>query len=241
MIPQASGTYHVLVVPYDVHGGSYTGRAYLPQTADAGDLTAFSGSQGSYDIAAGTLKAKVDFLADDQLRLQAAPDGVLTDPAGRTIIRKQPEPQRDTSTFDAGAYYGIRAKDVVLRVYKHPLRFGLYRADDRTAVWQEDAPLRWSTSGLRQSLTAAPTSSSSAAASRTAASPTATRRSTSPTAPTGTRAATTTRSPSTSPAPATGSSATPSHRASTTSARPSAPGSRNGAWTPTTSPATSSR
>ncbi|MFJ2187167.1 TIM-barrel domain-containing protein [Kitasatospora sp. NPDC087861] len=153
VIPQASGTYHVLVVPYDVHGGSYTGRAYLPQTADAGDLTAFSGSQGSYDIAAGTLKAKVDFLADDQLRLQAAPDGVLTDPAGRTIIRKQPEPQRDTSTFDAGAYYGIRAKDVVLRVYKHPLRFGLYRADDRTAVWQEDAPLRWSTSGLRQSLT----------------------------------------------------------------------------------------
>ncbi|MGW2873049.1 glycoside hydrolase family 31 protein [Kitasatospora sp. NPDC001225] len=152
VIPKASGTYHVLVVPYDVHGGSYTGTAYLPQTADAGDLTGFGGSQGSYDISAGTLKARVDFLADDQLRLRAAPDGVLTDPAGSTIVRKQPEPQRDTSTFDAGAYYGIRSKGLVLRVYKHPLRFGLYKADDRTALWQESAPLRWSTGGLRQSL-----------------------------------------------------------------------------------------
>ncbi|MFB7906012.1 TIM-barrel domain-containing protein [Kitasatospora sp. NPDC056076] len=153
VIPKASGTYHVLVVPYDVHGGSFTGRAYLPQTADAGDLTSFSGGKGSYDIAAGTLKAKVDFLADDQLRLRAAPDGTITDPAGSTIIRKQPELQPRTSSFDAGDYYGIRSGHVVLRVYKHPLRFGLYQADNRTAIWQENAPMRWSTSGLRQSLT----------------------------------------------------------------------------------------
>ncbi|MFI6151253.1 TIM-barrel domain-containing protein [Kitasatospora sp. NPDC051170] len=152
VIPKASGTYHVLVVPYDVHGGSFTGRAYLPQTADAGDLTSFSGGQGSYDIGAGSLKAKVDFLADDQLRLRAAPDGVLTDPAGSTIIRKQPELQPRTWSVDTGAYYAVHAHDLVLRVYKHPLRFGLYRADDRTAIWQEDAPLRWSTGGLRQSL-----------------------------------------------------------------------------------------
>jgi len=152
VIPQASGTYHVVVVPYDVHDNAYTGHAYLPQTADAGDLTSFGGGQGSYDIAAGALRARVDFLADGQLRLQAAPDGVLTDPAGTAIVRRQPEPQRDTASFDAGEYYGIRSKDAVLRVYKHPLRFGLYRSDDRTAIWQEDAPMRWSTSGLRQSL-----------------------------------------------------------------------------------------
>ncbi|MFI9161868.1 glycoside hydrolase family 31 protein [Kitasatospora aureofaciens] len=152
VIPKASGTYHVLVVPYDVHGGSFTGRAYLPRTADAGDLTSFSGGQGSYDISAGTLKAKVDFLADDQLRLRAAPDGDISDPVGGAVIRQQPHPQTRTSTFDAGDYYGIRSGHLVLRVYKHPLRFGLYRADDRTAIWQEDAPLRWSTGGLRQSL-----------------------------------------------------------------------------------------
>ncbi|CAM5647677.1 Glycoside hydrolase OS=Kitasatospora aureofaciens OX=1894 GN=GCM10010502_24830 PE=3 SV=1 [Kitasatospora aureofaciens] len=152
VIPKASGTYHVLVVPYDVHGGSFTGRAYLPRTTDAGDLTSFSGGQGSYDISAGTLKAKVDFLADDQLRLRAAPDGDISDPVGGAVIRQQPQLQTRTSTFDAGDYYGIRSGHLVLRVYKHPLRFGLYRADDRTAIWQEDAPLRWSTGGLRQSL-----------------------------------------------------------------------------------------
>ncbi|AUG75439.1 glycoside hydrolase [Kitasatospora sp. MMS16-BH015] len=153
VIPNASGTYHVLVVPYDVHSAAFTGHVYLPQTSDAGNLTSFDGGNGSYAIAAGSLKAKVDFLADDQLRLQAAPDGVFTDPAGSTIVRRQPDPQRDTSSFDAGAYYGIRAKDVVLRVYKQPLRFALYKADDRSVIWQENAPLRWSTSGLRQSLT----------------------------------------------------------------------------------------
>ncbi|WP_412538555.1 glycoside hydrolase family 31 protein [Longispora sp. K20-0274] len=152
IIPKASGTYHVVVVPYDVHDSSFTGRVNLPQSTDAGNVTAFGGSQGSYDIAAGTLKAKVDFLADDQFRLRAAPDGEFTDPAGTTIVRSQPEPQRDTRAFDAGTYYGIRSKDVVLRVYKQPLRFGLYRGDDRTVVWEENAPLRWSTSGLRQSL-----------------------------------------------------------------------------------------
>jgi hypothetical protein len=43
-----------------------------------------------------------------------------------------------THAFDAGAYYGVRARDAVLRVYKKPLRFGLYGADNRTRIWQEE-------------------------------------------------------------------------------------------------------
>ncbi|MFF1812487.1 TIM-barrel domain-containing protein [Streptomyces sp. NPDC058251] len=152
VIPNASGTYHVLVVPYDVHDNAYTGKAYLPRTTDAGDLTSFAGSDGSYTIEAGQLKARADFLTGGQLRLQADPSGSLTDPAGTTIVREQPALQKHTSSFDAGAYYGIRSPDAVLRVYKKPLRFGLYKADNRTPVWQEDKPLRWSTSGMRQSL-----------------------------------------------------------------------------------------
>jgi alpha-glucosidase len=152
VIPNASGTYHVLVVPYDVHDNAYTGKVYLPQTTDAGDLTSFGGKDGSYTIAAGQLKAQADFLTDGQLRLQADPSGSFTDPAGTAIVRKEPALQTHTSSFDAGAYYGIRSPGAVLRVYKKPLRFGLYKADNRTPVWQEDKPLRWSTSGMRQSL-----------------------------------------------------------------------------------------
>ncbi|MFI6493377.1 TIM-barrel domain-containing protein [Streptomyces sp. NPDC050564] len=152
VIPNASGTYHVLVVPYDVHDNSFIGKAYLPETTDAGDLTSFSGRDGRYTIEAGQLRAQADFLADGQLRLQADPSGSLSDPAGTAIVRKQPAAQKHTTSFDAGAYYGIRSPDAVLRVYKKPLRFGLYKADNRTPVWQEDKPLRWSTSGMRQSL-----------------------------------------------------------------------------------------
>ncbi|GAA2508631.1 hypothetical protein GCM10023100_03650 [Actinocorallia cavernae] len=152
VIPRASGTYHVVVVPYDVHDNSFTGTAYLPATEDAGDLTSFSGGDGSYTIRAGQLAARADFLTGGQLRLQADPSGSLSDPAGTEIVRKQPAADRHTSSFDAGDYYGIRAPGAVLRVYKKPLRFGLYKADNRTRIWQEDKPLRWSTGGMRQSL-----------------------------------------------------------------------------------------
>ncbi|MCH0559204.1 DUF5110 domain-containing protein [Streptomyces sp. MUM 16J] len=152
VIPRASGTYRVVVVPYEVHGNSFTGAAYLPATTDAGDLTSFSGGRGSYTIRAGRLKARVDFLTGGQLRLQADPTGSLSDPAGTAIVRKQPALQRHTSSFDTGDYYGIRSPQAVLRVYKEPLRFGLYKPDNRTRIWQEDKPLRWSTGGMRQSL-----------------------------------------------------------------------------------------
>lgn len=152
VIPRASGTYHVVVVPYDVHDNSFTGAAYLPQTTDAGDLTSFSGANGTYTFKAGQLLARADFLTGGQLRLQADPSGSLSDPAGTAIVRTAPTAERHTSSFDAGSYYGIRSPQAVLRVYKKPLRFGLYKPDNRTRIWQEDKPLRWSTGGMRQSL-----------------------------------------------------------------------------------------
>lgn len=141
----------MVVVPYDVHDNSFTGTAYLPSTTDAGDLTSFSGRDGSYTIRAGQLLARADFLTGGQLRLQADPSGSLSDPAGTEIVRGS---RRWTGTPrpSTRAYYGIRTSDAVLRVYKKPLRFGLYKADDRTRIWQEDKPLRWSTGGMRQSL-----------------------------------------------------------------------------------------
>ncbi|MFJ2627075.1 TIM-barrel domain-containing protein [Streptomyces sp. NPDC087532] len=152
VIPKASGTYHVVVVPYDVHNNSFSGKAYLPEATDAGDLTGFSGSDGRYEIEAGALKARAEFFTDSTLRLQASPDGVLADPEDSHMIRQRPTAQRHTKSFDAGTYYGIRSGNVVMRVYKSPLRFGLYKADDRTAIWQEADPLRWTGGGMRQSL-----------------------------------------------------------------------------------------
>lgn len=152
VIPRASGTYRVVVVPYDVHDNSFTGTAYLPQPTDAGSLTGFSGSHGVYRIEAGDLTARASFFTDGTLRLQASPDGDLADPPGSHMIRHRPKAQPHTSAFDAGSYWGIRSPGVVLRVYKKPLTFALYKADNRTVVWAEADPLRWTAGGMRQSL-----------------------------------------------------------------------------------------
>ena len=152
LIPRASGTYHVLVVPYDVHDTSYTGTAYLPDNTDVGNLTGFTARDGGYDIAAGATRARVEFTAEDELRLQVAPDGTFTDPAGTEIVRQPPKPISTITATDAGDHWRIASRDAVLRVYKSPLRFALYHADDRTVIWQEDKPLRWTQGALRQSL-----------------------------------------------------------------------------------------
>ena len=109
MIPRADGTYHVIVVRYDVTDNSFTGKAYLPQTTDSGNLTSFSGGHGSYSIEAGELKAKADFLTGGQLRLQAVPLGCVHRPRG---LGDHPQAARGAEAHQhlrqGGCYYGIR-------------------------------------------------------------------------------------------------------------------------------------
>jgi len=152
VIPQAHGTYELLVVPYDVHDNSYTGTAYLPEPTDVGDLTAFSADRGVYSFAAGEARGKVEFTGPDQLRLQFAPDGVFTDPAGDKIVRTTPPTLRTTRSWETADYYAVASTRAVFRIYKAPLRFALYKADNQTVIWEEDKGLRWTQGGLRQSL-----------------------------------------------------------------------------------------
>ncbi|QWF83813.1 TIM-barrel domain-containing protein [Amycolatopsis sp. CA-230715] len=152
VIPNASGLYHVVVVPYSVTNDAYTGKVDLPQPTDIGAVTGFSRTEGTYDVAAGAAKVKVDFVADDRFRLRVAPDGVFTDPAGSEIVRTTPPTIKNTRSWDAGEYYAIASAKLVLRVYKQPMRFALYRTDNRTVVWREDKGLRWTEQGMRQSL-----------------------------------------------------------------------------------------
>lgn len=187
VIPRADGTYHVIVVPYDVTDNSFTGKAYLPETTDSGNLTSFSGGHGSYSIEAGELKAKADFLTGGQLRLQASPSGEFTDPAGSAIIRKQPAAQKHTSTFDKGDYYGIRSPTPSCASTRSRCASASTRPTTAPASGRRTSRCAGPPAVCGRAWSAARTSSSSAAASRTAASRTATRRSTWPTTPTGTR------------------------------------------------------
>ncbi|PYC79466.1 glycoside hydrolase [Streptomyces tateyamensis] len=153
VIPAASGTYHVVVVPYAVTNASYTGTANIPGSTTVGQVTGFSrADDGSYRLQAGTAAARIDFTGEDVFRLQLAPDGTFTDPAGREMVRNPPATVKSTTARDAGDYYAIASRDLTLRAYKNPLRFALYRADNRTLVWQETQGLTWTEDAVQQTL-----------------------------------------------------------------------------------------
>ncbi|GAA1255636.1 hypothetical protein GCM10009665_52690 [Kitasatospora nipponensis] len=156
VIPNASGLYHVLVVPYAVTGSGYTATAQIPQPTTVGDATGISRSGDGYLIAAGTAKARVDFTGESVFRLQLAPDGTFTDPPAGEMIPTAPATIKTLRERDAGSYYAISSQELTLRAYKSPLRFALYTADDRTLVWQETRGLTWTQDAMSQTLARGP-------------------------------------------------------------------------------------
>lgn len=157
VIPNASGTYHVLVVPYSVTNSGYTATAAIPTATTVGNATGLTkGADGGYRIQAGSAAARIDFTSEDVFRLQLAPTGTFTDPAGREMVPNPPSTIKTTKEFDAGDYWAIASKDLTLRAYKSPLRFALYRADNRTLVWQETRGLTWTGDAMQQTLARGP-------------------------------------------------------------------------------------
>ncbi|MGF1425600.1 TIM-barrel domain-containing protein [Kitasatospora sp. LaBMicrA B282] len=152
VIPNASGTYHVLVVPSSVADSSYTATASIPQPTTVGNATGISPDGNGYLIDAGTAKARVDFTAADVFRLQLAPDGTFTDPPAGEMIPRTPATIGGITAHDHGDYWAISSAALTLRAYKSPLRFALYRADDRTLIWQETHGLTWTEDATAQTL-----------------------------------------------------------------------------------------
>ncbi|WP_433236049.1 TIM-barrel domain-containing protein [Streptosporangium sp. CA-135522] len=123
------------------------GLVALPATAanaaTIGNVTAFSGSGNAYTVTAGSAVVRIRFARSDVFRLWLAPSGTFTDPAGSDITVKTDFGPVTTASTDAGGYYRISTPAVSLRVYKSPLRFALYRADDTTLLWAEAQGLTW--------------------------------------------------------------------------------------------------
>ncbi|MFB6558653.1 TIM-barrel domain-containing protein [Streptomyces sp. NPDC056400] len=114
-------------------------------TATAGDVTGFTRSGNTFTVtASGGAKARVVVARADVFRLWLSPDGSFTDdPAGTDLAPTTDFGPVATSHSDAGAYYRITTGSLSIRVYKKPLRFSVFRADDTTPVWQEARPTSW--------------------------------------------------------------------------------------------------
>ncbi|MET9495913.1 NPCBM/NEW2 domain-containing protein, partial [Streptomyces sp. NPDC006552] len=115
-----------------------------------GDVTGFHADGSHYTLHAGAAAARVSFVSDETFRIELAPDGEFTDPAGDAIVLPQGRPPA-THAKDRGDRYELSTGKVILRAYKSPLRFALYR-NDGTRLWSESAPLSWTGDSTTQTL-----------------------------------------------------------------------------------------
>jgi alpha-glucosidase (family GH31 glycosyl hydrolase) len=116
-------------------------------------MTKLAQSGNTVEISAQPLRARVVFLTDDMFRLWVAPNGKFVDETGMVLAHGHPGVAPVVS--DAGCHFTIATPAVVVRVYKEPLRVGLYRPDDATMIVEEKRPLSWEDGGTTQFLTRA--------------------------------------------------------------------------------------
>ncbi|MFJ2501090.1 NPCBM/NEW2 domain-containing protein [Streptomyces sp. NPDC087539] len=137
-----------LLAVFSGPGATQAGAAEPDTTV--GDLTGFSADGAVYHLKAGAAEARVSFVSAETFRIELAPDGTFSDPAGDDIVLPQGKPPH-TRWKERGDRYELSTADVTLRAYKSPLRFALYRADG-TRVWSETKGLSWNGERTTQTL-----------------------------------------------------------------------------------------
>jgi alpha-glucosidase len=131
------------------------GAPAAPDADGPGALTGFVVRGNTVEISAVRATFKVIFHTDDLVRIWMAPgpDGEFADPANSpprrdgapaaNIIVKHDFPGVTPKATDEGAYHLLTTGVLALRVYKPGLRFALYRADNRTLIWEELVGPTW--------------------------------------------------------------------------------------------------
>jgi alpha-glucosidase len=107
------------------------------RACDLGDVTDFAAEPGGYQISCHKAQLKVRMLRSDLFRIWLAYDGEFSNSAGNDLAIADTGQTVASTWKDRGDYYLISTNDLALRVYKHPQRFALYRADNATPVWEE--------------------------------------------------------------------------------------------------------
>ncbi len=98
---------------------------------------------GSYIFSSHKAKVKVSFLNRDIFRIQLAPLGKFTDPTHGKIVVFQGHDPVQAQLQDQGNYYTLETKDIIIRIYKNPLHFGMYDKSTGLQIWEETKPLTY--------------------------------------------------------------------------------------------------
>ncbi len=129
-------------------------RGTLPgPTAAPGPVTGFDVSGNTASIEALPARLQVVFLTDDLFRIWMTSDGKFTDPANTpperngapaaNVVVKTDYAGVAPRATDEGVYHLLTTRSLALRVYKANLRFALYKADNRTLIWEELVGPTW--------------------------------------------------------------------------------------------------
>jgi hypothetical protein len=134
--------------------GGRAGGAAQPRARSVtlGDLTAFDVKDNIATVSAGQDQLRIIFYKDDIFRIWLGPDGQFTEAqpvaTDAQIVVSHPTPIAFTSR-DAGDYYRVESKSIVLRVYKRPLHFAMFDKTNTTVIWQETKPITYGPSTLQ--------------------------------------------------------------------------------------------
>ena len=107
------------------------------KACELGNITDFKADQNELQISCHQVKLKLHLLRNDMFRIWLAYDGVFSNPVGNDIIINTPNMAVDKKLTDESDYYLLKTPEMAIRVYKAPLRFALYKADNATLVWEE--------------------------------------------------------------------------------------------------------
>ncbi|RSS86640.1 DUF5110 domain-containing protein, partial [Streptomyces sp. WAC05292] len=136
--------------------GPVAGRAAAaaPEPATAGNATGITRSGNTFTVTSTSgAKARVVVARADIFRLWLSPDGRFADdPAGSDLARTTDFGPVQAAVTDAGGHCRITTPALNIRVDKSPLKFSVYRADNRTLVWEESRPTSWTATRTTQYL-----------------------------------------------------------------------------------------
>lgn len=113
-----------------------------------GNITNYQVDKGEHIFTSNSDKVKVMFYTDNIFRIWLGPKGTFTDNADIVVYKQAP-----ISTIiskENTDHYQLESSTCILRVYKSPLRFALYKKDNKTAVFEEDRPLMYGSSTVQQ-------------------------------------------------------------------------------------------
>jgi len=101
---------------------------------------------------------QLSFLTPTLFHVWVGETGKLTDSGDKAapIVLPHTYAKVDVQVSDQGEYQLFQTSGMALRIYKKPLRMALYKADNKTRLWQETQPLELSDKGSFQTLSSSP-------------------------------------------------------------------------------------